>query len=148
MPLATPDVTIVLAVTDWDVEVTVYIEAAGVTRLAKQGEVDVQLQDVGEGTDWGVYHQTPYRATNASGKVRFNNSEYSWIQGFDPDWWNAWSSNRFRIYARPSGETVPALEKALFLSSTEWSDPLIQGLKRQALVIRPGGAAPHPLLYD
>lgn len=125
--LATPTLTIEVtpAVIKWDVEVTVNIKLGAETRRAGSGEVEVRLLDWGEGPyKTTLYNQTAWTKTDGNGQVRFNSATYDWIEGFDPDWWNAWSSNYFTVEARLTEKPAVAVWKALYLSATAgWSDP-------------------------
>lgn len=119
MSLATPTLTLVFAVTKWDVRVTVKISIAGVSRPAEAGEVEVRIRDTGEGLDYTVYHQTPYVKTNGNGQVRFNNSSYSWLVGFD----GMFGANRMYIDARLVADPTVAAEKHMLLGRTTWKNP-------------------------
>ena len=100
----------------WNVEVTVNVEAAGRIRPAGEGEVEVMLEDIGEGLDYRVYNVTGWRSIGLGGKIRFSYLENSWIVGFD----GVYGANRFNIHTRLTADPATGVSKELFLGTTDW----------------------------
>lgn len=101
----------------WDVEVTVNLDVAREVRPAEAGEVEVLLEDIGEGLDYTVYNTTGWKLIGSGGKIRFSQSDYSWIVGFD----GVFGSNRFYVHARLTADPSVLDRMELFLSTTEWA---------------------------
>ena len=116
--VAKPELTLVLAVTAWDVEVTVNINMAGVTHVAEAGEAEVRIMDTGELlAAVTVYNQTPWRATDATGKAKFLNSEFpAWLGGYD----GTWGPNRFSIEARLAADPTVVADVPILLGVASW----------------------------
>jgi len=106
----------VVAAPGWDVEVTLNVEVAGATRPAGEGEVEVMLEDIGEGLDYRVYNVTGWRPIGLGGKIRFSYLEDPWIVGFD----GLYGANRFNIHTRLTADPATGVSKELFLGTTDW----------------------------
>ena len=119
LEVATPEITLTVLGTDWDVEVSVMVNMAGETRPAKADEVESRIRDTGEGFDYKIYNQTPWWKTDASGKVYFDHETYPWLVGFN----GAMGANRMYIDARLTGAPEVSAEKHMLLGRTGWSDP-------------------------
>lgn len=105
---------------EWAVEVTVNVNEAGKVRPAEAGEVEVLLEDIGEGVDYAVYNATGWQPIGSGGKIRFSHIDYPWIVGFEPTILHSNSSNRYYVHARLVADHTIGKKRELFLSTTDW----------------------------